>query len=241
MHEKINIIENKLAKLNVPDEVKRKNLILKSKVRSVKSSLAIENINVPVENVERIDNNKRVLDDKSDVIAVKNALNLYNNTNEYNYLSEADLIKAHSVLMKYFEDDNDSYRNHGEGVKDGDDIIFIAPDSILVPSLMKNLFEFLNKNNGKIHPIILSAIFHYYLVYIHPFTDGNGRLSRFWMSLILKKYNIKFMYIPFEDELYEEKNEYFKSIRESHNNSNCNSFIWFILNAIEKTIDSVIM
>ena len=61
---------------------------------------------------------------------------------DYNFKSEKDFLKTHSIMMKYFDDDNGYYRNHGEGVKRGDEIIYRAPDSIIVPSLMKSLFSF---------------------------------------------------------------------------------------------------
>ena len=104
----------------------------------------------------------------------------------YNYLNEEDFLKAHLLLMKYFEDDNGTYRNHGEEVKKDDEIIFMAPDSILVPTFMNNLFTFINENNNSMHLVILSAIFHYYLVYIHPFTDENEPLGQ--QKTYLQKY-----------------------------------------------------
>lgn len=239
MEESIKRIETKLNKLSVPTSVKKKNLLLKSKVRSVASSLAIENIDVSKTNIEEIDKGNKVIEDKNNVISVKNALYLYNHIEEFNYLKEEDLLKAHMILMKYFEDDNGSYRKHGEGVKKGNKLIYVAPDSIIVPSLMKDLFSFMNENK-ELNPIVLASIFHYYLVFIHPFTDGNGRLARFWTSLILKKYNSLFMYIPFEEELYEEQENYFNAISESHNNTNCNKFIEFMIHIIETTIDDII-
>ena len=105
-------------------------------------------------------------------------------------------------MMKYFEDDNGYYRNHSEEVKKGNEVIYTAPQSILVPSLMKSLFNFITENEKEIHPLILSSIFHYYFVYIHPFSDGNGRMARFWVSLILTNWNSKFEYIPIEEEIY---------------------------------------
>ena len=208
MQNSLKRIDDKLNKLLVPTSDKKKNLLLKTKIRSVASSLAIENISVSETNIEEIDKGNKVIEDKNNVVAVKNALYLYNHTEEFNYLKEEDLIKAHMILMKYFEDDNGGYRKHGEGVKKENKLIYVTPDSIIVPSLMKDLFSFMNENK-ELNPIVLASIFHYYLVFIHPFTDGNGRLARFWTSLILKKYNSLFMYIPFEEELYEEQEELF--------------------------------
>ena len=70
-------------------------------------------------------------------------------------------------MMKYFDEDNGGYRNHGEGVEKDGKVIYMAPESLLVPSLMKSLFEFIK--NSDMNIILLSAIFHYYFVAIHPF------------------------------------------------------------------------
>ena len=107
MNDILNDINVKLKNINVNDKQKRKYMILKSKIMSIHSSLAIE---------------------------------AYNHINEYNYKSENDLLKLHGLMMKYFDEDNGNYRNHGEGVKRKDEIIYMTPESILVPSLMKSLF-----------------------------------------------------------------------------------------------------
>ena len=60
---------------------------------------------------------------------------------------ENDLLKLHELMMKYFDEDNGNYRNHGEGVKRKDEIIYMVPESILVPSLMKSLFEYISSSD----------------------------------------------------------------------------------------------
>ena len=165
MLEKIKKIEEKLSKIHIEEQNKKINISTKSRVRSVYSSLAIEDNPLSLETVEKITEDKLVLAKRTDVQEVKNANELYENMDNYNYLNEEDFLKAHLLLMKYFEDDNGTYRNHGEGVKKDDEIIFMAPDSILVPTFMNNLFTFINENNNIVHQIILSAVFHYYLVY----------------------------------------------------------------------------
>lgn len=233
----INRIEKKLLMVQVPDDTKRKNLKIKSKVRSIYSSLAIEANSLSLNSVSNIIDNKLVLGNRKEIQEVKNANELYENIGEYNYLSEQDFLKAHVIMMKFFDDDNGGYRNHGEGVKKGDKIIFMAPDSLLVPSLMKSLFKFVNDNKDKLHPIILSSIFHYYFVFIHPFTDGNGRMARFWVSLMLTNYNSKFEYIPIEEEIHLNQKEYYDSISSCHTNGNTNEFISFMLETIESVIN----
>ena len=234
----LNDINVKLKKINVNDKQKRKYMISKSKIRSIHSSLAIEANSLSLFDVENISENKQILGKKDEVQEVKNAIEAYNHINEYNYKSENDLLKLHELMMKYFDEDNGNYRNHGEGVKRNDEIISMAPESTLVPSLMKSLFEYIN--NSELNIIILSAIFHYYFVFIHPFSDGNGRCARFWVTLMLINYNKNFEFIPLEEEIYLNQENYYLAIAECHNNGNTNVFIKFILHTINSSLDKLI-
>lgn len=237
-HEKIiKKIEKNLDLIEINDKDKKRNLQTKARVRSIHSSLAIEENSLNLKAIENIIDNKIVLGDKKEIQEVKNANELYENIDKYNWKDENDFINAHNLLMKYFNDDNKHYRNHGEAVKKGSLIIYSAPESIFVPSLMKSLFEFLNQNDSCIHPLILASVFHYYFVTIHPFSDGNGRLARFWVSLILTSWNEKFKYIPIEEEIYLNQKDYYDSISKCHNNGNANVFIDFMLNCINSLLE----
>ncbi len=238
MNDILNDINIKLKNINVNDKQKRKYMISKSKIRSIHSSLAIEANSLSLFDVENISENKQILGKKNEVQEVKNAIEAYNHINEYNYKSENDLLKLHSLMMKYFDEDNGNYRNHGEGVKRKKEIIYMAPESILVPSLMKSLFEYIN--NSKLNIIILSAIFHYYFVFIHPFSDGNGRCARFWVTLMLINYDKNFEFIPLEEEIYLNQEKYYSAIAECHNNGNVNVFIKFILHTIDSSLNKLI-
>ena len=232
-------IENKLNLIVIDNNAKKRNLLIKSKVRSIHSSLAIEANSLSLESVENIIDNKLVLGDRKEIQEVKNANELYEHIIEYDWKSELDFLKAHTLMMKYFDDDNGYYRNHGEGVKRGNEVIYSAPESILVPSLMKSLFQFMIDNENEIHPLILSCIFHYYFVYIHPFSDGNGRMARFWVSLILTRWNPKFEYIPIEEEIYLNQQKYYDSIAQCHVNGNVNVFIDFMLMCIHSSLEKI--
>jgi len=232
-------IEKKLSLIEIDNSSKKRSLQIKSKVRSIYSSLAIEANSLSLESVEKIIDNKLVLGDRKEIQEVKNANELYEHIDEYNWKEENDFLKAHTLLMKYFDDDNGYYRNHGEGVKKKNKVIYIAPQSILVPSLMKSLFEYLKYNEKNLHPLILSSVFHYYFVYIHPFSDGNGRIARFWVSLILTNWNSKFKYIPIEEEIYLNQKKYYDSIAQCHINGNANSFIDFMLESIDSSLEKI--
>ena len=238
MNNILNEINVKLKNININDKQKRKYMISKSKIRSIHSSLAIEANSLSLFDVESISENKLILGKKDEVQEVKNAIEAYNHINEYNYKSENDLLKLHGLMLKYFDEDNGNYRNHGEGVKRKDEIIYMAPESILVPSLMKSLFEYIGSSDLNI--IILSAIFHYYFVFIHPFSDGNGRCARFWVTLMLINYDKNFEFIPLEEEIYLNQENYYLAIAECHNNGNANVFINFILQTINSSLDKLI-
>lgn len=64
-------------------------------------------------------------------------------------------------------------------------------------SLLHDFFKWYNKNKKKIHPIELAALFHLKFVTIHPFSDGNGRISRILMNFILKKHGYPLLNIPY--------------------------------------------
>lgn len=231
-------INLKLSYIKIPDKQKREYMITKSKVRSIHSSLSIEANSLSLLDVENISESKQILGKKDEVQEVKNAINVYNHINDFDYKSEKDFLKSHKIMMKYFDDDNGGYRNHGEGIKKENKIIYMAPDSILVPTLMKSLFNYIATSDLNI--LILSSIFHYYFVAIHPFTDGNGRMARFWVTLMLINYNRAFEFIPIEEEIYLNRDEYYSSIEQCHNNSNANIFIKFMLKIINSALDKVI-
>lgn len=152
-----------------------KELRRKTRIKSIYSSLAIENNKLSLNQVEDVINGKVVVGDKKDIQEVKNALNAYNEIDNLNpYLLE-DLKKAQGIITYGIEKDSGMFRNHPEGVFDGDNQIFLAPPAHMVTTLMENLFKWMNEAKERINPLILSSIFHYEFVFIHPFSDGNRK------------------------------------------------------------------
>ena len=137
------------------------------------------------------------------------------------------------------EKDAGKFRKHGEAVYDGDAIIFMAPPHKLVPDLMDNLFNWMNEVKDKINPLILSSIFHYEFVFIHPFHDGNGRTARIWQTAILSHWEKAFTYLPIEGMIKKNQDEYYNAIQNCNNNGNSTEFIEFMLKMIDNTIDEM--
>lgn len=96
-------------------------------------------------------------------------------------------------------------------------------------------------DEGVIHPLILSAIFHYEFVFIHPFADGNGRMARLWHTVILYRWRNVFEYIPLESQIERFQNEYYDAIAVCHTKGNSDIFIEFMLNMINQILDEVIL
>ena len=227
-------IDKKLNRLKIVER-RRKKMRFKSRVKSIYSSLAIENSNVSYKAVKNVLEDKLTLGKKMEIEEIKNLNELYQHIHEFDWRKEEDFLRAYHILMQYF--DNSGYRKHGEGIQKEETIIYQAPDSLLVPSLMKSLFDYLS--NVEIHRIVLSSIFHYYFVSIHPFRDGNGRMARLWMMVMLIDYNPKFEYLPIEEEIHLNQNEYYEAIKSCHVNGNANVFISYMLKIIDKTINKV--
>ena len=181
--------------------LKKKNFQIKSRVRSIHSSLAIEANSLSLESVENIIDNKLVLGDRKEIQEVKNANELYEHIDDYNPKSESDFLKAHTLMMKYFDDDNGFYRDHGEGVKKGNQIIYMAPESMLVPTLMNSLFDFINCNEGKIKAIGVSNFYPDRLADICLFErkvipainqiETNPMNARFEDQEVMKKFGVQ--------------------------------------------------
>ena len=129
------------------------------------------------------------------------------------------------------------FRSHNEGVFNGDVCVFMAPPPQFVPQHMQNLFDWMNESRDTIHPLILSCVFHYELVFIHPFSDGNGRMARLWQTALLSEWNPVFQYLPLESRIHEFQQEYYSAIEASHACGNSDPFIEFMLDKISLTLD----
>ena len=194
-------ITEKINKITSYNSLKRMPTLRRNnKIKSIHSSLLIEANSLSLEQVKDVIDGIHVIGTKNEIQEIKNALKAYDMIEEFDGYNESDLLKAHKILTDLILDDAGMYRNHGEGVFDGDKVIFMAPSQTLVPSLMTDLFDWL-KNDSETHILIKSCIFHYEFVFIHPFSDGNGRTARLWQNVLLTKWNSVFEYIPFESQI----------------------------------------
>lgn len=234
-------ITEKVGKINNYQSLNRMPILRRNnKIKSIHSSLAIEANSLSLNQVKDVINGKIVVGPKKEIQEVKNAYTLYNLFNELNCFNEKDLLKAHGILTYLIDKESGIYRNHGEGVFDGDKVIFVAPSETMVPKLMKDLFDWIKKDKST-PMLIKSCVFHYEFVFIHPFSDGNGRMARFWQNLLLCQWNQIFEFIPLESQIYKYQSEYYKNIAICHKNGSSNEFIEFILFMLDEILENVMV
>ena len=233
-------ISEKITKISNYQNLKKMPILRRnSNIKSIHSSLAIEANSLSIKEFKDLTDAKLVIGPINEILEVKNAYKVYSKLDEFDAYSEKDLIKAHDILVEGLTT-NKGYRNHAEGVFDGDKVIFVAPSHKLVPSLMRDLFSWLKLDKDT--PLLIkSCIFHYEFVFIHPFSDGNGRTARFYQNVILNKWNSIFSYLPIESKIKEYQEEYYKVIDKCNKEGNSNAFIELMLRLIENTIDETLV
>ena len=242
MLKKVSDIMEKIGKLDSFTNLDKTPYLRKqTKINSVHSSVAIENNPLSLEQVKDVINGKLVIGEQKDIQEVKNAYKAYEMLKDINPYSIDDLKKVHGVMTFLVEEVSGEFRTSSEGVfDDNGNCIFVCPPGDRVNSLMNDLFEWLNENKDTIHPLILSSIFHYEFVFIHPFTNGNGRTVRLWQNSILYRWKDIFEYLPIESKIHKYQDEYYDSIAKCHKNANSNVFIEFMLKMIDETLDEAI-
>jgi len=238
---RISSIMKKIGKLdNYKDLNKMPVLRRNNRIRSIHSSLAIEANSLSFDQVKDIIDGKKVIGPQDEIQEVKNAYEAYKLIKEVNQYSIKDLKKVHGVMTYLTVDESGEFRKGNEGVFDEKgNCIHVCPPPEQVDELMKQLFKWMEDNNGIVHPLILSSVFHYEFVFIHPFKDGNGRTARLWQNVILSNWEKLFEYVPIESQIKKYQEEYYLTIANCDHNGNSTEFIEFMLKMIDETLEDL--
>ena len=221
---------NALLGERMPSPMLRK----ENQIKTIHSSLAIEHNSLSLQQVTDIIDGQHVLGAPNEIQEVKNALQAYQLMLQLDAFSEADLLRAHSLMMAELVDNAGHYRKGSVGVFDGDKCIHVAPSADRVPTLMADLFAWIKQT--KTHPLVSSCVFHYEFEFIHPFMDGNGRMGRYWQTLLLSRWKGIFAWLPVETIVKKHQQEYYKAIAQSDAKGDSTDFIVFMLKCILQTI-----
>lgn len=229
-------VSEAVGRLSVLEDEKNLRLRRANRIRTIQGSLAIEGNTLSEEQITAILEGKRVIAPPKEIQEVRNAIKAYEKFEAWKAANEKDLLKAHEVLMAGLIDDAGNYRKGNVGVMNGEQVVHMAPPANRVKNLMGDLFGWLG--NTEEHPLITSSIFHYEFEFIHPFSDGNGRMGRLWQTLILNTWNPLFANLPVESMVHEHQSEYYQAINLSTKKTDSAPFIKFMLQMILNTIES---
>ncbi len=201
-----------------------------NRIRTIHSSLAIEQNSLSLEQVTAIIEGKRVLGNPNEIKEVQNAYDAYELLLTLNPLSINDLLKAHQLMMNGLVKENGKFRSGGVGVFAGEKLMHMAPPAKFFPQQIQDLFTWYQES--EMHPLIKSSIFHYEFEFIHPFQDGNGRLGRMWHSLLLGKWKELFYWLPVEELIQSRQNEYYETLGRADKEADSFCFVELMLEMI---------
>ena len=205
-----------------------------NRIKSIHSSLAIEQNSLTIEQITAIIDGKRVLGNPKEIREVKNAYDVYEKILTLNPYNELDFLKAHSLLTADIVNESGKYRSKDVGIYDEKgNVVHIGARPQFIAGLMNDLFHW-----GQIDDtpeIIKSCVFHYEIEMIHPFEDGNGRMGRLWQTVILANWHPIFTWLPIETIIYEHQQTYYDVLGQADKENSSNLFIEFMLDIILET------
>lgn len=211
-----------------------------NRIKSVHASLRIEANSLSEPMVRAVLNRREVIGPAREIQEVKNAFAAYDEIDRVDPYSLSDLKRLHGVMTHLTAEDSGEFRSGAEGVFRDGQCIFMAPPAELVPSQMEQLFAWMSENRETVHPLILSSVFHYEFVFIHPFSDGNGRMARLWQTILLSRWNPVFKYIPLESQIEQFQEDYYEAINVCNAAGNSTAFVEFMLARIDAVLDAVL-
>ena len=231
-------ISEKLGRLEALDKASLSpDLRRTQRIRSIQSSLAIENNTLTLEQVTAVLAGKRVLGPLKEIHEVHNAFAAYEAMPTWKPHLKRDLLAAHKLLMAGLIENSGRYRSKSVGIAKGQKLVHLAPPAENVTGLMNDLLKWLKGTDS--HPLIASSVFHYELEFIHPFTDGNGRMGRLWQTLILSHWKPLLAYLPVESVICQRQEEYYAALGRSDKSGQATEFITFLLSALSQALNEV--
>lgn len=206
-----------------------------NRIRTIYSSLAIEQNTLSLEQVTAVLSGKRVLAPPKDIAEVQNAYEIYEMLDILDPYSVDDLLRAHGILTRELIEESGCFRSRPVGVVDKQGRILhfgTLPD--YVPGAVMELLDWVR--DSAFPMLIKSCVFHYELELIHPFADGNGRIGRLWHTLLLTQWKPMFAWLPVESIIHDRQEEYYAAINRSNVEGESTAFIAFMLSAIKEAL-----
>jgi len=200
-------------------------------IESVGSSTRIEGVKLSDREVETLLSNLKRYSfksrDEEEVAGYAEAMELVFESWQELSPGENHIKQLHSVLLKFSSKDTahrGSYKKLSNNVvafdADGRElgVVFETASPFETPLAMEKLVSWLNKaiEDKTVHPLLIIAVFVVSFLAIHPFQDGNGRLSRILTTLLLLRFGYEYMpYISLESIVEDNKDSYYKALRQT--------------------------
>jgi len=227
-------ISEELTKLQFTDAQKVNPMLRKkNRIKILAGTLEIEGNFLGEEKITAILDGKKVLGTVKELSEVQGAIKAYEKLDAFVFDELDDLLLAHKILMDEILTTAGTFRSVNVKVAE-----HIAPQPSMINDLMIKLFSWL-KNSDE-HMLLKSCIFHYEFEFIHPFSDGNGRIGRLWQSVILNRFNPIFSFLPTESIVRNHQEEYYKAIEDSTVVGESTPFIEFMLEMILESIKNTL-
>ena len=244
-------ITNSIAALKTLEQVRKRDfpkiftkLESIAKVQSVKGSNAIENIVTTDKRIEEIVNNLSapLNHNEQEIAGYRDALNAIHSGYDNIAIDEQNILNLHSILLSFTETGGGKYKTSDNVIleidRNGNRKIRFTPTKATETqaAMQQIMYAFMdaNSDNG-INKLLLIPCFILDFLCIHPFPDGNGRMSRLLSLLLLYKAGFDAgKYISFEEQINKNKNSYYEALQKSseHWESNTSDYLPFLENFI---------
>lgn len=255
----ISYIDSFKGKWNLVEQ--KENIYLKelrkiATIESIGSSTRIEGAQLTNKEIKELLDNMEITKlktrDQQEVVGYYDVLEIIYESFIDISISKNYIQQLHQRLLKYSTKDDrhrGNYKNLSNKVvanyPDGTQkVIFNTTKPHLVENEMTDLIDWTNQQLklNEIHPLVIIGLFIYEFLSIHPFQDGNGRLSRLLTNLLLLKNDYQFVqYVSFENLIEQKKKSYYEALMDGQkdrytDNERINSWIIFFLSSLETLI-----
>lgn len=202
-------------------------------IASIGSSTRIEGATLTDQEVEKLLKSVKITKlttrEQQEVVGYYQALEIILNNYAEIPLTENYLHQMHGILLKHSGKDqshkgrykqlsNQVVANYPDGTQR---TIFRTTEPHLTSSEMESLLIWASERREKadMHPVLLVAVFVYEFLSIHPYQDGNGRLSRLLTTLLLAQQGYDFVqYVSFENIIEAQKEGYYRALMDGQKN-----------------------
>lgn len=204
-------------------------------IESIGSSTRIEGATLTDAEVEKLLKSVKITKlktrDEEEVVGYYEVLQIILDNYQEIALSENYLHQLHALLLKHSSKDqrhkgryknlsNQVVANYPDGTQR---TIFRTTEPHLTQSEMQGIIEWASERFAKkdMHPLITISVFVYEFLSIHPYQDGNGRLSRLLTTLLMMQQDYQFIqYVSFENVIETRKDEYYRALMECQKKRN---------------------